>query len=100
MATENVSATPWAASTSKNDFAGMSVGQVQILLETVATLSNTASQICTHHAHSQDSTELGNVFRALESMLNVIGSLADKPINGNCVGSDTDWHCGPMFRSA
>ena len=88
-------------SNSTNDnFDGLSVEQVKLLLETIATKANTASQICTHHAHTQDSNELGNVFRALDSMLCTIGALADKPLGGMCVGTIADWHCGPNFRQA
>lgn len=80
------------------DFSGLSVDQVRLLLEVIATKANIASQICTQHAHDQDDSALGNVFRALESMLCTIGALADKPIGGNCVGDDADWHAGPFFR--
>ena len=82
------------------DFAGLSVEQVKLLLETIATNVNTMTQICDHQAHIQDSNELGNVFRGLSMMLSGVGALADRPLGGECVGGLGDWLIGPNFRQA
>jgi hypothetical protein len=81
------------------DFAGLTTAQVKAILSTIATQANTLSEICLSHAEQHDNAELGTVFRSLDMMLCSIGALADKPLGGQCVGSDADWHCGPNFSN-
>jgi hypothetical protein len=81
------------------DFAGLTTAQVKTVLSAIATQALTISQVCSAHAMEHDADEMGNVFRTLEMMVSTLGSLADRPLGGGCVGDVAAWHCGPNFAT-
>ena len=79
------------------DFEGMTVGQVKLMLEKLATDALTVAQLCDRHAYEHDSNDTGNTFRGLGMMVRSIGLMADRAIGGECVGDVGDWLVGPSF---
>ena len=86
------------AQSKSNKFSGYTEDQVLQLLEQIATNANTVASICRAESMNAGTSDLADTLNSLQCMAEVIGALADAPTGGQCVGSFTDWFCGPHFN--
>ena len=81
------------------EFESLTEGQVQLILEQIATTVNLMVDICRSEAERHGEKDVALTFHAFSTMLSGVGALADHASGCNCVGDFPTWMVGPTFRA-
>ncbi len=84
-------------STQTQNFAGLTDGQVRIVLRKIASQADLMAHMCRGQAELAGESDAAYTFHALSTMLCSLGALADMPLGSAVSGGFGDWMLGPLF---